>query len=85
MRYHKMKREHIIESLVKQFAENIKNLSDETLQDVESGKLVISLSPAVGKEAGGKGYILTKESALDAAKAKRAASPAIAERAKALR
>ncbi|WP_115707273.1 hypothetical protein [Legionella sainthelensi] len=50
-----MKRKHIIDSLVNQFAENIKNLSDETLQDVESGKLVISLTPAVGKEAGGAG------------------------------
>ncbi|ARB91313.1 hypothetical protein [Legionella longbeachae] len=50
-----MKREHIIESLVNQFAENINNLSDETLQDVESGKLVISLTPDVDKEAGGCG------------------------------
>ncbi|KTD11138.1 hypothetical protein Lgra_2104 [Legionella gratiana] len=49
-----MKREDIIESLVNQFADNIKNLPDETLQNVESGKLVISLTPAVGKEAGGK-------------------------------
>ncbi|KTD55831.1 hypothetical protein Lsan_3383 [Legionella santicrucis] len=48
-----MKREQIIKSLVNQFAENIKNLPDETLQDVESGKLVISLTPAVGNEAGG--------------------------------
>ncbi|AUH73107.1 hypothetical protein Lsai_3243 [Legionella sainthelensi] len=83
-----MKREHIIESLVNQFAENIKNLSDETLQDVESGKLVISLTPAVGKEAGGKGPI-AKEPALAAAKGiaepRRAASPAIAERVKTLR
>ncbi|VEB36092.1 Uncharacterised protein [Legionella sainthelensi] len=83
-----MKREHIIESLVNQFAENIKNLSDETLQDVESGKLVISLTPAVGKEAGGKGPIAKPE--LAAAKGiaeprRAAASPAIAERVKTLR
>lgn len=50
MRYYKIKREHIIESLVNQFTENIKNLSDETLNDVESGKLVISLTPVVSKE-----------------------------------
>lgn len=50
MRYYKIKREHIIESLVNQFTENIKNLSDETLHDVESGKLVISLTPVVSKE-----------------------------------
>ncbi|KTD55833.1 hypothetical protein Lsan_3385 [Legionella santicrucis] len=39
--------------MLNQFAENIKNLPDATLQDVESGKLVISLTPAVGNEAGG--------------------------------
>lgn len=50
MRYYKIKREHIIESLINQFTENIKNLSDETLHDVESGKLVISLTPVVSKE-----------------------------------
>ncbi|ARB91312.1 hypothetical protein [Legionella longbeachae] len=55
-----MKREQVIESLVKQFAENLKNLSDETLQDVESGKLVISLTPDVGKEAGGMARLTTK-------------------------
>ncbi|KTC93259.1 hypothetical protein [Legionella cincinnatiensis] len=52
-----MKREHIIELLVNQFAENIKNLPDETLQGIQSGKLVISLTPTVDKEAGGRAIV----------------------------
>lgn len=69
-----MKREHIIESLINQFAENIKNLPDETLQNVESGKLVISLTPSVGNEAGGKGVLATplKSAGLERAQAKKA-------------
>ncbi len=76
MRYHKVKREHIIESLVNQFAENIKNLSDETLQDVESGKLVISLTPSVGKESGGRASVV--KAAEPARKLPEAARPTLA-------
>lgn len=48
-----MKREKIIENLVSQFAESVRHLSDKELEQVESGKLVISLTTAIGDEAGG--------------------------------
>jgi len=53
-----MKREKFIESLITQFSEKIRHLPDATLKDVESGKLVINLTPAVDKEAGGIGVLL---------------------------
>ncbi|ARB91315.1 hypothetical protein [Legionella longbeachae] len=59
-----MKREQIIESLINQFTENLNNLPDETLQNVESGKLVISLTPDVGNESGGNGLALAKRAAV---------------------
>ncbi|KTD11800.1 hypothetical protein Lgra_1258 [Legionella gratiana] len=49
-----MKREKLIEFLVHQFAENIKNAPDQTLKDIKSGKLVISLTPSFDKESGGR-------------------------------
>ncbi|KTD11799.1 hypothetical protein Lgra_1257 [Legionella gratiana] len=49
-----MKREKLIEFLVHQFAENIKNAPDQTLKDIKSGKLVISLTPSLDKESGGR-------------------------------
>lgn len=48
-----MNREKLIESLVQQFADKIKHAPDNTLKDLEAGKLTISLTPAVGKESGG--------------------------------
>ncbi|WP_258957708.1 hypothetical protein [Legionella sainthelensi] len=59
-----MKREKIIESLLYKFSDNIKNLSDQTLQDIESGKLVISLTPRVDKESGGSGGMSIKKNSL---------------------
>lgn len=48
-----MNREQFIKKLVSQFEEQISHLSAEKLEKLESGKLEISITPAVGNEAGG--------------------------------
>jgi hypothetical protein len=48
-----MNRKQFIENLVSQFEEQIRNLPDDKLEGLESGKLEISLTKAVGHEAGG--------------------------------
>ncbi|ARG97530.1 hypothetical protein [Legionella micdadei] len=49
-----MERKQLIQTLVTQFEEQIRSLPEQKLKDLESGKLEISLTQAVGKEAGGK-------------------------------
>lgn len=49
----KTNREKIITSLLSQFKENISRVSDEHLEKMASGELVISLTQPVGEEAGG--------------------------------
>ncbi|KTC85764.1 MULTISPECIES: hypothetical protein [Legionella] len=48
-----MNRKQFIKNLVSQFEEQIRNLPDNKLEELESGKLEISLTQAVGHEAGG--------------------------------
>lgn len=48
-----MNREEIITTLLTQFRENANHLSDEDLEKLAKGDLVISLVQAVGDEAGG--------------------------------
>lgn len=48
-----MDRNRLIETLVSQFEQQIRELPEGKLQDVASGKLEINLTTAVGHEAGG--------------------------------
>ncbi|WP_133134833.1 hypothetical protein [Legionella nautarum] len=48
-----MNRKQFIKNLVSQFEEQISNLPDNKLEELGSGKLEISLTQAVGHEAGG--------------------------------
>ncbi|ARG97529.1 hypothetical protein [Legionella micdadei] len=48
-----MNRKKLIETLVSQFEEQIRKLPEQKLQELESGKLEIRLTQAIGKEAGG--------------------------------
>ncbi|ARG97974.1 hypothetical protein [Legionella micdadei] len=48
-----MNRNKLIKTLVSEFKEQICNLPDEKLEGLESGKLEISITQAVGNEAGG--------------------------------
>jgi hypothetical protein len=48
-----MNRKQFIKNLVSQFEEQIRNLPDNKLEELESGKLEISVTQAVGHEAGG--------------------------------
>jgi hypothetical protein len=47
-----LNRAKLIESLVSQFEKRLSQLPDAKLQDIESGKLEINLTPSVGKESG---------------------------------
>ncbi|ARM32178.1 hypothetical protein [Legionella longbeachae] len=51
-----MNREKVIKQIIEQFEKNIKHASDDTLKDIQDGKLTISLSPALEKESGGLKY-----------------------------
>ncbi|KTD25915.1 hypothetical protein [Legionella maceachernii] len=48
-----MNRNKLIKTLVSQFEEQLSYLPDHKLEELESGKLEISLTQAVGNEAGG--------------------------------
>lgn len=48
-----MNRRLFIKNLVSQFEEQIRTLPDTKLEELESGKLEISLTQAVGHESGG--------------------------------
>lgn len=48
-----MERQQLIQTLVSQFEEQIRKLSEHKLKVLGSGKLEISLTPVVGREAGG--------------------------------
>jgi len=48
-----MNRQEIIEKLTSQFEEKIRGLSDDKLEGIKSGYFEISLTQAVGNEAGG--------------------------------
>ncbi|KTD25928.1 MULTISPECIES: hypothetical protein [Legionella] len=48
-----MNRNKLIKALVSQFEEQISKLPDQKLEELESGKLEVSLTQTVGNEAGG--------------------------------
>ncbi|KTD25916.1 MULTISPECIES: hypothetical protein [Legionella] len=48
-----MNRNKLIKTLVSQFEQQICKLSDQKLEELESGKLEINLTHPVGSEAGG--------------------------------
>lgn len=49
-----MKKEHLIKDLVSQFENQVRQLTPEQLEGLESGKFEISLTSPVGKESGGR-------------------------------
>ncbi|KTD25115.1 MULTISPECIES: hypothetical protein [Legionella] len=52
-----MERKQLIQTLVSQFEAQIRNLPEQKLKDLESGKLEISLTQAVEKESGGRAQV----------------------------
>ncbi|ARG97976.1 hypothetical protein [Legionella micdadei] len=56
-----MNRNKFIKSLVSQFEAQISKLPDHKLEELESGKLEISLTQAVGSEAGGAAAPVKKQ------------------------
>ncbi|KTD31454.1 MULTISPECIES: hypothetical protein [Legionella] len=49
-----MKKEDLIKDLVSQFENQVRKLTPEQLEGLESGKFEISLTSPVGKESGGR-------------------------------
>jgi hypothetical protein len=48
-----MNRQETVQKIVAHFTNQISKYSEGDLERLESGKLVINITPAVGKEAGG--------------------------------